>query len=67
MLIHHLGWIQTGSGGYVDLGIRKKRTNISVGVNLLTMQQVYRVLWEVFPVPVDLINAALQSFNGFEY
>ncbi len=50
----HLGWIRTGSGGYSDLGIRKKKTNISVGVNLLTMHQVHRVLWEVFPVPVDL-------------
>ncbi len=58
MLIHHLIWIRTGSGGYGDLGIRKKQTNISVDVNLLTMQQVHRVLWEVFPVPVDLIHAA---------
>ncbi len=54
----HLGWIRTRSGGYDDLGIRKKQTNISLGVSLLTMQQVHRVLWEVFPVPVDLINAA---------
>ncbi len=50
----HLGWIRTGSGGYGDLGIRKKKTNISIDVNL----QVHRVLLEVFPVPVDLINAA---------
>ncbi len=28
----------------------KKETNISV--------DIHRVLWEVFPVPVDLINAA---------
>ncbi len=53
----HLGWIRTGSGGYGDLEIRKKKTNISVYVNLLTMKQVHRVLWEVFPVPDDLINA----------
>ncbi len=33
----HLGWIRTGSGGYGDLGIRNKKTNISVDVNLLTM------------------------------
>ncbi len=26
----HLGWIRTGLGGYGDLGIRKKQTNISV-------------------------------------
>ncbi len=31
----HLGWIRTGSGGYGDLGIREKQTNVSV--NLLTM------------------------------
>ncbi len=54
----HLDWIRTGSGGYSDLGIRKKQTNISVDVILLTMQQLHCVLWEVFPVPVDLINAA---------
>ncbi len=54
----HLGWIRTGSGGFGDLGIRKKKTNISVDVDLLTMQQVHRVLWELFPVPVDLLNAA---------
>ncbi len=41
-----------------DLGIRKQKTNISVDVILLKMQQVHRVLWEVFLVPVDLINAA---------
>ncbi len=35
--IDHLGWIRTGSGGYGDLGIRKKQTNISIDVNLLTM------------------------------
>ncbi len=35
MLIHHLGWIRTGSGGYGDLRIRKKQTNISVDVILL--------------------------------
>ncbi len=33
----HLGWIRTGSGGYGDLGIGNKKTNISVDVNLLTM------------------------------
>ncbi len=33
----HLGWIRTGSGGYGDLGIRKKKINISVDVNLLAM------------------------------
>ncbi len=33
----HLGWIRTGSGGYGDLGIRKKNNNISVDVNLLMM------------------------------
>ncbi len=33
----HLGWIRTGSGDYGDLGIRKKQTNISVDVNLLSM------------------------------
>ncbi len=33
----HLIWIRTGSGGYGDLGIRKKKTNISVDANLLTM------------------------------
>ncbi len=33
----HLGWIRTGSGGYGDLGIRKKKTNIRIDVNLLTM------------------------------
>ncbi len=54
----HLGWIRTGSGDYGDLGIRKKQTNISKYVNLLLMQQVHRVLWEVFPVLVDLINAS---------
>ncbi len=54
----YLGWIRTGSDGYGDLGIRKKNTNISVDVNLLTMQQVSHVLWEVFPVPVDLLNVA---------
>ncbi len=47
----HLGWIRTGSGGYGDLGIKNKKTNISVDVNLLTM-------FIVFSVPVDLINAA---------
>ncbi len=37
----------------------KKPTNISVDVNLLAMYiDTHRVLWEVFPVPVDLINAA---------
>ncbi len=36
----------------------KKETTISVDANLLTMYRVHRVLWEVFPVPVDLINAA---------
>ncbi len=46
----HLGWIRTGSGDYGDLGIRKKKTNISVAVNLLTMLQVHNVLWEVFPL-----------------
>ncbi len=51
----HLGWIRTGLS---DLGIRKKQTNISVDVNLLTMSQVHRVLWEAFPVLVDLINTA---------
>ncbi len=54
----HLGWIRTGSGGYGNLGIRKTQTNISIHVNLLVMQQVHHVLWEVLPVPVDLINAA---------
>ncbi len=54
----HLGWIRIRSGGYGDLGIRKKQTNISIDVNLLTMKLVHFVLWEVFPVPVDLINAA---------
>ncbi len=33
----HLIWIQTGSGGYGDLRIRKKQTNISVDAILLTM------------------------------
>ncbi len=33
----HLGWIRTGSGGYGDLGIRKKNTIISIDVILLTM------------------------------
>ncbi len=33
----HLGWISTGSGGYGDLEIRKKQTNISIDVNLLTI------------------------------
>ncbi len=33
----HLGWIRTGSGGYGDLGIRKKKTNISIDVILLRM------------------------------
>ncbi len=51
MMIHHLiwiqtrsgdcsdplGWIRTGSGGYGDLGIIKKKTNISVDVKLLMM------------------------------
>ncbi len=37
----------------------KKPTNISVDVNLLAMYiDTHRVLWEVFPVQVDLINAA---------
>ncbi len=54
----HLGWIRTGSGGYSDLGIRKKKTKFSVDVNLLKMLQVHRVLWEVFPVLVYLINVA---------
>ncbi len=58
MLIHHLIWIRTGSGGYVDLGIRKQKANISIDVNLPTMQQVRCVLLEVFPVPADLFNAA---------
>ncbi len=31
---NHLGWISTGSGGYGDLGIRRKNTNISVDVNI---------------------------------
>ncbi len=30
MLIHHLIWIQTGSGGYGDHRIKMKQTNISV-------------------------------------
>ncbi len=54
----HLGWIRTGSGGYGDLGIRKKQTNINVDSILLTMQQVHRDSWKVFAVPVDLSNAA---------
>ncbi len=33
----HLGWIRTGSGGYSNLGIRKKKTNISVDVILPMM------------------------------
>ncbi len=33
----HLGWISTGSDGYGDPGIRKKKINISVDINLLTM------------------------------
>ncbi len=33
----YLGFVRTGSGGYGDLGIRKKKTNINVDVNLLTM------------------------------
>ncbi len=33
----HLGWIRTGSGGSGDFGIRKKKTYISIDVNLLTM------------------------------
>ncbi len=33
----HLIWIQTGSGGYGDLGIRKKQTSISLDAILLTM------------------------------
>ncbi len=33
----HLGWIRTGLGGYGDLGIRKKKSNIIVDVNLLTV------------------------------
>ncbi len=36
----HLGWIRTGSGGYGDLGIRKKKTNISVDVNLLMYKYI---------------------------
>ncbi len=50
MLIHHLSWIQTGSGDcsdhlawkrtgsgdYGDLGMRNKNTDIWVDVNLLT-------------------------------
>ncbi len=30
----HLGWIRTRLGGYGDLGIRKNQINISVYVNL---------------------------------
>ncbi len=51
MLIHHLIWIwtgsgdcsdhldkiRTGSGDYGDLGVRKKKTNISEDVDLLRM------------------------------
>ncbi len=33
----HLGWMRTKSGGYGDLGIIKKQTNISVDVNLRMM------------------------------
>ncbi len=33
----HLGWIRTETGGYGDLGIGNKKTNISVDVNLLTI------------------------------
>ncbi len=33
----HLIWIQTGSGGYGDLRIRKKQTNINVDAILLMM------------------------------
>ncbi len=33
-------------------------TNIRIDVILLKMQQVHCVLWEMFPVPVDLIDAA---------
>ncbi len=42
----------------VTSALEKKQTDISVDVNLLTMKQVHRVLRKVFPVPVDLINAA---------
>ncbi len=31
--LNHLGWIRTRSGGYGHLGIRKKKTNISVDAN----------------------------------
>ncbi len=33
----HLDWIKAGLGGYGDLGIRKKKTNISIDVNIFTM------------------------------
>ncbi len=36
----------------------KYKTNTSVDAILLMIQQVDRVLWEVFPVTVVLINAA---------
>ncbi len=42
-----------------------KQTNISVDVNLLTMEQIHRVLWEVFPVPVDLDGGAHNRRSGF--
>ncbi len=35
-----------------------KQTNISVDAILLAKYQVHLVLWEVFLVTVDLINAA---------
>ncbi len=47
-----LSWIWIGLGGNGDLGITKKQINISVDVTSTS------VLWEVFLVPVDLINAA---------
>ncbi len=36
----------------------KYKTNTSVDAILLMIQQVDRILWEVFPVTVVLINAA---------
>ncbi len=63
----HLGWTRTGLGGYGDLGIRKKNTNISIMSIFLSCNKYIIFLWEVLPVPVDLINAALQYFNKFEY
>lgn len=52
-------WSEYGqdSAGYSNLGIRIRKTTISIDAIPLIVKQVHWVLLEVFLVLVDLINA----------